>query len=543
MVTGSCIGHNGSSEAAGSSGDHTNKGLLCTSQSSVQSSSPHQDAGPLSSPQNHDSCAVAISAPLISSPTENSGGHGAMIQLRRRGGRRQAAAGAEQTSSNTPNLDSPSKCLSPWPSATKTLSSDLASPSEPVQEGGPNRGPRLVIRLPAVASLSAQSSTSTSSSPSSSPPLAAKKRTRRVSSKSVSPTPMRGRATRTSTSLEQDPVDTITPVGHDESVSPDKAAEKVFRGNKRPKVQDHKNGHQSLTSIAPRLSLVRESDRMAMVPKGLVSVTGDEYALKHNNDYCETCLGLGQFICCDTCPKAFHFSCCNPPMDPANLPDEWNCNECRARLNPPMTNPEGIFKNLLDHIDGMNPRSFELPEEIRSYFKGVETNSDGGYVDTQDYKPTLKNTPTTSSSSHTSLASEESLQMLDRYGRTRYCFQCNRSAFGGRMMISCDHCPLHWHLDCLNPPMASPPPRNRRWMCPNHVDPVMPKRRKKRDAVAIDVSDPFAFNDGDIEIMDDATELHAVYPFTSRFTQRIGGGIYRVPEAMILRGFVKRCQR
>ncbi|KAF9948964.1 hypothetical protein BGZ72_009165 [Mortierella alpina] len=228
-----------------------------------------------------------------------------------------------------------------------------------------------------------------------------------------------------------------------------------------------------------------------MVPKGLVSVTGDEYALKH----------------------------------------------------PPTTNPEGMFRDLLNNVAGMNPRSFELPEEIRSYFKGVETNSDGEYVDTQDYKPTQHNAPTTSSSAHTSIASEESLQMLDNYGRTRYCFHCNKSAFGGKMMISCDHCPLHWHLDCLNPPMASPPPRNRRWMCPNHIDPVLPKRRKKRDAAAINVSDPFAFNDGDIEIIDDANDMHPVYPSTSRYAHHAGGGIYRVPEALVLRGFVERCQR
>ncbi|KAF9291647.1 hypothetical protein BGZ68_002967 [Mortierella alpina] len=85
--------------------------------------------------------------------------------------------------------------------------------------------------------------------------------------------------------------------------------------------------------------------------------------------------------------------------------------------------------------------------------------------------------------------------------------------------------------------MASPPPRNRRWMCPNHIEP--PKRRKKRDAVAIDVSDPFAYNDGDIEIMDD---MHTAYPFTSQSAHH-AGGIYRVPEAMILRDFVERCQR
>ncbi|KAI7817033.1 hypothetical protein BC939DRAFT_403131, partial [Gamsiella multidivaricata] len=87
-----------------------------------------------------------------------------------------------------------------------------------------------------------------------------------------------------------------------------------------------------------------------------------------NNDYCESCMGLGEFICCDSCPRAFHFSCCQPPMDPQNLPDEWNCNECRAVLVKP--NPPGIFQRLLDAVDRMNPRAFSLPSEIRTFFRG-----------------------------------------------------------------------------------------------------------------------------------------------------------------------------
>ena len=39
-----------------------------------------------------------------------------------------------------------------------------------------------------------------------------------------------------------------------------------------------------------------------------------------------------------------------------------------------------------------------------------------------------------------------------------------------RSIVSCDFCPLHWHLDCLNPPLLVMPPLDRKWMCPNHVD-------------------------------------------------------------------------
>jgi hypothetical protein len=38
-----------------------------------------------------------------------------------------------------------------------------------------------------------------------------------------------------------------------------------------------------------------------------------------------------------------------------------------------------------------------------------------------------------------------------------------------RSMLTCDFCPLSWHLDCLSPPLTSMPPMTRKWMCPNHA--------------------------------------------------------------------------
>lgn len=168
--------------------------------------------------------------------------------------------------------------------------------------------------------------------------------------------------------------------------------------------------------------------------------------------------------------------------------------------HPPKPHPHGIFKQLLDDVDLMNPRSFALPAELRTFFRGgmtlqvspqtltarcammiltitlrflppVDTNSDGDYVDTLDYKPSEC---TSGFGSHSSSSVvEDPLQIRDKHGDIRICFHCNKSAYGGRMMISCDHCPLHWHLDCLNPPLASRPPSTRKWMCPNHADHVM----------------------------------------------------------------------
>lgn len=37
-------------------------------------------------------------------------------------------------------------------------------------------------------------------------------------------------------------------------------------------------------------------------------------------------------------------------------------------------------------------------------------------------------------------------------------------------IISCDYCSLHWHLDCLDPPMVQMPSPLKKWMCPNHME-------------------------------------------------------------------------
>ena len=37
-------------------------------------------------------------------------------------------------------------------------------------------------------------------------------------------------------------------------------------------------------------------------------------------------------------------------------------------------------------------------------------------------------------------------------------------------MAKCGFCSLMYHLNCLNPPLCTMPPRDRLWMCPNHVE-------------------------------------------------------------------------
>ena len=55
-------------------------------------------------------------------------------------------------------------------------------------------------------------------------------------------------------------------------------------------------------------------------------------ALQPNQDFCSACRGIGKFLCCDGCPRSFHFMCLEPPFRVDELPQEetWYCKKCRA---------------------------------------------------------------------------------------------------------------------------------------------------------------------------------------------------------------------
>jgi hypothetical protein len=43
----------------------------------------------------------------------------------------------------------------------------------------------------------------------------------------------------------------------------------------------------------------------------------------------------------------------------------------------------------------------------------------------------------------------------------------------GRLIVSCDYCDLHWHFDCLDPPLMALPSSAKKWMCPAHAEHVV----------------------------------------------------------------------
>ncbi|PWN46795.1 hypothetical protein IE53DRAFT_391040 [Violaceomyces palustris] len=305
-----------------------------------------------------------------------------------------------------------------------------------------------------------------------------------------------------------------------------------------------------------------------------------------NNDFCEVCKGHGRFLCCDGCPRSFHFACVNPPLDIDEMPapngagliqprsstatatdkdETWFCQACVAERRRSRTSSSkaqqqqqqkqkgggggggggvgGPFGALLSQLEQENPTIFSLPAEVRNYFKGVVTANDGSYVNGTTVRQLKVN-------KQGFLEERDPFRLKDKNGKAVLCFRCGLSSLpeercspepstldfgpptssqGWKKMISCDFCELHWHLDCVDPPLVQMPSATKKWMCPNHaelaVDPNGGSRRRVPKASnwqqTIDLPIPSALsigpgkhyrtrvlNNGDIDILPDPMDDH-----------------------------------
>ncbi|KAG7887496.1 hypothetical protein KL936_004193 [Ogataea polymorpha] len=240
----------------------------------------------------------------------------------------------------------------------------------------------------------------------------------------------------------------------------------------------------------------------------------DEDPTVHNQDFCAACGLPGLFICCEGCPRSFHFQCLNPPASEDDLPDHWYCNECVASRQKPKKSHIGIFSVLLDELNTHNPLAFRLPREVAEAFEGVSMSKDGDFED-DNMKP-----PKTYSQLLAE-AQDPLTNVYDKEGNPLFCYKCEKSGLNGRLLTRCDYCSLAWHLDCLDPPLTSAKMLGSKWMCPNHVETVNKSRRKLRHQpkVAVAMTRDFkAPRDANIDIINvedysvDELELEQTFP-------------------------------
>ncbi|CAI4219208.1 unnamed protein product [Parascedosporium putredinis] len=179
-----------------------------------------------------------------------------------------------------------------------------------------------------------------------------------------------------------------------------------------------------------------------------------------NDDYCSSCGNNGDLICCDNCSKSFHFECVDL-VGSAGLPDDWFCNDCAYKRSARREEHSGPFGGLLTLLDKTIPRAFNLPKKVQTYFDGIKAGPNGEYEEVER----------TSKQSRKEKNQEFDLwQQRDSEGNAALCHGCQKGASStSRMMMLCSACPLYWHLDCIETPMAHPA-NPKKWICPAHVD-------------------------------------------------------------------------
>lgn len=143
------------------------------------------------------------------------------------------------------------------------------------------------------------------------------------------------------------------------------------------------------------------------------------------------------------------------------------------------------------------------------------------------------------------------LRLRDGKHRPVACYKCGGTSLPSRTpasepgaqwrhIVSCDICPLHWHLDCLDPPLASMPSAARKWICPAHADHVLPRRRTVRHGLeTVDVEKPGEYNNGNITVVESEEKPKSAIPHEDMV---INNRRYRVPEKVIQLDFWNRLE-
>lgn len=210
----------------------------------------------------------------------------------------------------------------------------------------------------------------------------------------------------------------------------------------------------------------------------ILTYSSDYGEESENNDYCHNCNKSGQLLCCDGCVRSFHFSCLDPPLDPADPPEgEWYCPKCS------ISRP---FRSLLGAMNKrVHDKDFTLASDLRDYFEGVGTSSTNRYEAIAPSFPRIA--PRTLRGSRLANYDDPNLRRLyeklpnNDKETLIFCVACGKTSLHGKPVIQCDFCPCSFHMDCTDPMIANPPsqtclPANsntldqhKYWMCPNHA--------------------------------------------------------------------------
>lgn len=312
------------------------------------------------------------------------------------------------------------------------------------------------------------------------------------------------------------------------------------------------------SSLLPKPTFT-SSPRHVMLDSGIIEANNSSQEIQ-NADECRACGDAGLLILCESCPNSFHPGCLEPPLDPEDpkLADDqkWYCPECEGKLRPQVTAVNGLLGELISNITEI-PRFYSLPIELRNYFENITTGPEGEYVET--VPPPLNKKWAPRADNNGAIKMPNYRDARDKHGHLRLCYKCAQGTDGEREMMPCDYCTHEWHLDCLDPPLATvpkriapdgkaPPP----WRCPLHIDHDMlevsragglavgtlgrrPRLRRPRKQNAIQpAAKPVPTNNGIIDVQlesEKAVDLKAVDNC---------GAVSKIPEKGIMLDFIRK---
>ncbi|KLP09898.1 uncharacterized protein Y057_6389 [Fusarium fujikuroi] len=275
------------------------------------------------------------------------------------------------------------------------------------------------------------------------------------------------RSTRSASKRPHDEIDSaVSPVAwsfqrEDSSVGGSRAATPTLRPPKKPR-----------TGLRIKSSPVKKRGGTAAGvprPQGEALATNGvaKDQVSDNDEDCSACGAAGDVVCCDGCPRSFHFECVGMiPSD--HLPDEWFCNECLYKRYPSRMPPyKGVFAAALVNLEKSIPRAFSLPKKLQTRFEGVKAGAYGEYEEVTTAKTTKRK------NGYEELP--DFFKQRDE-GQAVICHGCQKPATDVRAIIPCSICPFYWHIDCLDPPLAVPPVL-KTWRCPLHPEEIMAEVR------------------------------------------------------------------
>lgn len=224
-------------------------------------------------------------------------------------------------------------------------------------------------------------------------------------------------------------------------------------------------------------------------------------------------------ICCDSCPASFHLGCHDPPLEENEIPNgKWLCNTCRcsekfhqfeagvertnsSRANTPVP-MTGDAIGEHSKVKQLRKRSMSRKSSVSSETSNGEKEKTEKHVQPQDSRwvtpfdkliraatimnPKVFELPR-NLNIYTQFPGEDKLGPVSKNGSRRFsrrkpyeldsqglvplpariCFTCRKSCRRAPL-VSCDYCPLLFHLDCLDPPLCALPAGL--WMCNNHPE-------------------------------------------------------------------------